>query len=143
MYQNILVAVDGSDENKHAVDDAVKLAKAVGAKLTAIYVVTGAELSPNAFGGDVSDSERKAIADKNAKAAIDYVEFEASREGVPLEVKILNGKPCDVIVEESKNFDLIVCGSLGRTGLAKALIGSVSSKIVKYAHCPVLLSRKK
>ena len=143
MYQNILVAVDGSEENKLAVSEAVQIAKAMGSKLTAIYVVTGADLSPNAFGGDVSEAERKEIADKNAKAAVDYVDFEAKRNNVPFEIKVLQGKPCDVIVEESKNYDLLVCGSLGRTGLAKVLIGSVSSQIIKYAHCPVLLSRKK
>jgi len=42
---------------------------------------------------------------------------------------------------ESKNVDLMVIGSKGRTGLKKMLVGSTASEVVKYAHCPVLIVR--
>jgi nucleotide-binding universal stress UspA family protein len=42
---------------------------------------------------------------------------------------------------ESKNVDLLIIGSRGRTGLKKMLIGSTASAVVKYAHCPVLVVR--
>ena len=42
---------------------------------------------------------------------------------------------------ESKNVDLLVIGSKGRTGLKKMLVGSTASQVVKYAHCPVLVVR--
>jgi len=42
---------------------------------------------------------------------------------------------------ESKNVDLLVIGSKGRTGLKKMLVGSTASEVVKYAHCPVLVVR--
>jgi nucleotide-binding universal stress UspA family protein len=42
---------------------------------------------------------------------------------------------------ESKNVDLLVIGSKGRTGLKKMLVGSTASEVVKYAHCPVLVIR--
>jgi len=42
---------------------------------------------------------------------------------------------------ESKNVDLIIIGSKGRTGLKKMLVGSTASAVVKYAHCPVLVVR--
>ena len=42
---------------------------------------------------------------------------------------------------ESKNVDLLIIGSKGRTGLKKMLVGSTASAVVKYAHCPVLVVR--
>ena len=42
---------------------------------------------------------------------------------------------------ESKNVDLLIIGSRGRTGLKKMLVGSTASAVVKYAHCPVLVVR--
>ena len=42
---------------------------------------------------------------------------------------------------ETKNVDLLVIGSRGRTGLKKMLVGSTASEVVKYAHCPVLVVR--
>jgi len=140
MYSNILLAVDGSEQNKEAVREAVALAAKLGSKLTAVYVMVGTELRPNAFGGDVSLSERQEIADKAAKEAFDLVESLAKAEGVECEVKATPGKPCDTIKDMSADYDLLVCGSLGRTGLSK-LMGSVSKSLVQYAKCPVLVVR--
>jgi len=42
---------------------------------------------------------------------------------------------------ESKNVDLLVIGSKGRTGLKKMLVGSTAADVVKYAHCPVIVVR--
>ena len=42
---------------------------------------------------------------------------------------------------ESKNVDLLVIGSRGRTGLKKMLVGSTATEVVKYAHCPVIVVR--
>lgn len=140
MYSNILLAVDGSEQNKAAVREAVALASKMGSKITAVYVMVGTELKPNAFGGDVSFSERQEIADKAAKEAFDLVESLASAEGVECTVKALPGKPCDVLKDLSGDYDLLICGSLGRTGLSK-LMGSVSKSVVQYAKCPVLVVR--
>lgn len=54
MFGRILLAVDGSDQNKNAVRDAVTLASKLGSKITAVYVMVGTELRPNAFGGEMS-----------------------------------------------------------------------------------------
>lgn len=42
---------------------------------------------------------------------------------------------------ESKNVDLLVIGSKGKTGLKKMLVGSTATDVVKYAHCPVIVIR--
>ena len=45
------------------------------------------------------------------------------------------------IVEAAKDFDLIVIGTLGRTGLAHLIMGSVAERVVRFAPCPVLVVR--
>lgn len=143
MYSKVLLAVDGSENNKGAALEAIEICKAFGAKLTAAYVVTDAEVRPNAFGGDVSAEERKAIAEKGAEGAFEYVIAMANSKGVELQTSVLYGKPPEEIAKISGDYDLLVCGSLGRTGLSKAILGSVSSTLVKSAHCTVLVSRPK
>jgi nucleotide-binding universal stress UspA family protein len=53
------------------------------------------------------------------------------------------GNASEAILEEetSKGIDLIVIASLGRTGLAKYLIGSVARNVLKGSKCPVLLTK--
>ncbi len=140
MYSNILLAVDGSEQNKIAVRHAVYLASKLEAKLTAVYTLVGTDLKPNMFGGDVSLEERNQIADASAKEAFDFVEALAATEGVDLEEKVLNGNPAEAIVKISEHYDMLICGYLGRTGLA-SLMGSVSKELVRNSKCPVLVVR--
>ena len=65
----------------------------------------------------------------------------ADSEGIEMSTKVLAGRPSYVIVDESSNHDLVVCGSLGRTHAKRAFIGSVAETVVRYAHCPVLVVR--
>jgi universal stress protein A len=60
-----------------------------------------------------------------------------------LAVKIEAGKPRDVILARAKEtkVDLIVMGTLGRTGRARSLAGSVAESVVRMAPCPVLTVR--
>lgn len=53
------------------------------------------------------------------------------------------GNPVEVITNTAKNdgYDLVVLGTHGRTGLSRALIGSVAERVVRYAPCPVLTVR--
>jgi len=142
MYSKILLAVDGSESNKVAANAAIDVAKAMGAKLTAVYVIPGVDLKPNAFGGDVADDERVALAQKQADEATAYIIQESKNAGVNTEIKLVSGSPADEIVKLSADYDLVVCGSLGRTGLSKVLMGSVSSTVTKNAKCAVLVCRE-
>ena len=42
-----------------------------------------------------------------------------------------------------EDYDVIVCGNLGRTGFKRLMLGSVSEKLVRFAHCPVYVARVK
>jgi nucleotide-binding universal stress UspA family protein len=55
----------------------------------------------------------------------------------------VRGYPADEIIKAAKDegVDLIVVGNLGRTGIERMLIGSVSEAVVRHAPCPVLVVR--
>lgn len=67
------------------------------------------------------------------------------RKSKELKIEIIEGtkSAAATIMEyaETRNADLIIIGSRGRTGFKKLLLGSVSSSIIKNAHCPVLIIR--
>jgi nucleotide-binding universal stress UspA family protein len=47
------------------------------------------------------------------------------------------------VLEDDRTIDLVVMGSHGRTGIARALLGSVAEKIVRHARCAVLVARSR
>lgn len=72
---------------------------------------------------------------------LDYVVESAEKEGIKAEAILAKGEPHDQIVFFAKNkgIDLIVMGSYGRRGTKRILIGSVTSRVIEYAPCPVLV----
>ncbi len=142
MIGKILVAVDGSENNHGAVDAALDLAKGLGAELTAVHVTPQADAQPNAFGGDTGAKQRAEIVGKESDEAFRYVNKASEAAGVQCKCLLLAGNPGTEIVNVSGDYDLVVCGTLGRAGLAKAIIGSVSSEIAKHSKCAVMITRR-
>jgi universal stress protein A len=68
--------------------------------------------------------------------------FPQARE-IEVETNVRKGIPYEEILKEGKEkkIDLIVIASLGRTGIAKYLLGSVARNVLKGAKCPVLLTK--
>ena len=77
------------------------------------------------------------------REATDYVANEGRKLGLTVIPLILTGTPSDEIVKASVNYDLIVMGTVGRTGLAHIRLGSVAERTVRQAKCPVLVVRAK
>ena len=76
------------------------------------------------------------------KRWVEYAVTEGKKKGVRITGKVVYGHPADEIIKISKDYDLIVMGSLGRTGVSHLLMGSVAEKVVRFAYCPVLVVRK-
>ena len=70
-----------------------------------------------------------------------YVRDLCAKNGIEAKELIVEGAPVKSIVAESPNFDIIVMGTLGRTGFAKLMMGSVAERVVRYAKCPVMVVR--
>ena len=135
MMQNIMVAVDGSDNNKIAVDYAVDLAKKYGAKLTAVTVFDSSK-------NEGMNYQKELVQETNEKN-LAYAVSKAAEEKYPISTVQTFGNPAHCLLEISKDYDIIVCGNLGRSGFARLMLGSVSEKLVRFAHCPVYVARVK
>jgi nucleotide-binding universal stress UspA family protein len=79
--------------------------------------------------------------EKTGYRAISSVEEKAKFAGLEVESTILKGDPADRILDfaEEHNVDMIVAGSLGKSGIERLALGSVSEKVVRYAKVPVLV----
>ncbi len=138
-FSNILVPTDGSEFTKAAIGKAMELAKLVGGKVTALYVLDQTVLTNMPMDSAVMNIYN--ALEKEGKQAVDYVRDLGEREGVEVELLVKEGTPVKVILDESPNFDLIVMGTLGRTGMSKLLMGSVAERVVRASSCPVMVVR--
>lgn len=144
MFNNILVALDGSDCSHKALDMAVQLAKEQGARCTVCTVVDimSAATSMAFATGDIVNEW---IATLNEGAR--QIEREAIAKypdsGITIDTRILEGYPsaCLLDVAKETGADLIVMGSHGRTGLKRLWLGSVAEAVVREAATPVLIVR--
>jgi nucleotide-binding universal stress UspA family protein len=136
--QKILVAHDGSKSSDKALKKAVELAINFNASLTVLAVI------PELYLTELSDVDRNRISEALSRETTEAMEkIRKSLSGKSMEVKTLirQGDPAEKILETAQKMkvDLIVTGSHGRHGTKKFLLGSVSSKIVDYSKCPVLV----
>jgi nucleotide-binding universal stress UspA family protein len=140
-FNRILIPTDGSEYTKEAIKKGLELAKVLDAEVTALYVVD--QTSFINFPMDSTIVSVYSLLEKEGKDAVDYVKNEGAKLGINVNIKIEEGSPPRKIMEISKQFDLIVMGTLGRTGVSKLLLGSVAEKVVRFAECPVLVVRAK
>ena len=140
MYKKILVATDGSEYSRHALETAVALAKQFGSSIELLHIV----LQPMSYMGSdfaghlypYSSAQIKElghfILDKTVKG-IDL-------EGVSIKKSVVAGHPASVIIEASKNnFDLIIMGTRGLGPLSGAVAGSVTQRVLADVLIPVLV----
>lgn len=139
LFKKILIPTDGSEYTKAAIERGLELAKLIGAEVTALYVVD--QTSFINFPMDSTIVSVYSMLEKEGKDAVEYVRKEGEKFGVKVDAIVEEGSPVRKIVEASKAHDLIVMGTLGRTGMSKILLGSVAERVVRYASCPVLVVR--
>ena len=142
----ILVPTDFSEYSHRALKQALDIAKQYDAKVFLLHVVRDEIQVMNmdfVIPGETLQqmSESKlAWAKESLQKEID--EFPESKE-VEIITNVRQGVPYEEILKEGKEqgIDLIVIASLGRTGIARYLIGSVSRNVLKGSLCPVLLTK--
>ncbi len=140
-FKKIMIPTDGSEYTKQAVKKGLMLAKALDAKVSAYYI-----LDQTAFVNVPMDATTLSIyslLEDEGKEAVEYVKKIGEEMGVEVEMNIDEGSPVKKIIDASKDFDLIVMGTLGRGGLSKLMMGSVAEKVVRHASCPVMVVRAK
>lgn len=146
MYDRILVPTDGSVVAEAAVDQAVDLAEKYGAEVHTLFI---ADTEAIAYGLGTEQVDRirqgnfKGMTDlrEDAEAATGYVKEQAEAHGLTVVEHHAGGQPHDVIADyaEDHDVDLIVMGSHGRSGVSRALLGSVTERTLRTTHVPVLV----
>lgn len=154
MYKKILVAFDGSESSKHALDHAVSIADHLGSELLILTVVPrvmmpvfpdeGFGATPITAAQDMSEYQdrMKDIYTGAMKEAEEDVRN--SFPNVSVTTKLSEGRPSSTIVEEAENnkSDLIVIGSRGLGGITGWILGSTSRRIVESCTKPVLVVKQ-
>jgi nucleotide-binding universal stress UspA family protein len=134
-FRHILFATDFSATADRALPYAVEIARRSLATIHAVHVSPPdvyPQLPPAEWPEIAHDNEEFRARKKN--------QLELELQELPHEILFLKGDVWENLEEviESRNVDLAVLGTHGRTGIAKALMGSVAEKIFRQATCPVL-----
>ena len=139
-YKRIMIATDGSKPARKAIEKGIDLARITGAKLYAVYVIIPTVHSARDFGWEKAAREHFI---SEGKRAIGFVEDAAKAAGVEVESVFLEGHPADEIIKfaEQNDIEMIVIGTLGKTGLDRFLLGSVAENVVRHSKVPVLVVR--
>ena len=144
MSRRILHPSDFSRASGAAFKKAVELAKSDRAELMLVHVMS--PIAPIAGEGYVSPKMYEDIAASSrawAQKQLDKLLAKTKTAGVRAKSYVLEGVAHDQIarIARSRHADLIVMGTHGRSGLAKLFLGSVASRVVTAARCPVLTVR--
>ena len=151
MYKKILIAFDGSEASKHALDHAVSIADLTKAEVHIMSVVPkvmmpvfpdeGFGAAPVTAAQDMSDYQERmrTIYGKSLEEA--KKDIRGHYPDIQVETHLLEGRPSATIVDEAEknNMDLIVIGSRGLGGITGWILGSTSRRIVESCTKPVLV----
>lgn len=141
--RRILCPLDFSRFSRHALEQAVALAREFGADIAALHVFAVAHVADLVpAGGAAAVEPVRLSASRRAALAAEVRGFthEVEAGGVVVQAVLAEGDPVATIVRQAAAWpaDLIVMGTHGRSGFEGLLLGSVAEKVLRQAPCPVL-----
>jgi nucleotide-binding universal stress UspA family protein len=137
--KRILVAVDGSDPARRALQLAAEIAQRFEAKLTLVSVLPSLPLPEDAYGPRATELVEGHRSFSLRLLAVMGAAVDA--KGLQLESLVLEGNPAEEIAHAAieQDVDLVVVGSRGLGAMSRTLLGSVSDRLVHIATKPVLV----
>jgi nucleotide-binding universal stress UspA family protein len=145
MYQHILIPTDGSELSKMALHEGMALAKALGARVTALTVTTPFHVfTSDSMIADPAGQYGKrmqALADQRLDVAKDIARMAA----VPCDlVHVEHEHPYQAVIETAQNraCDVIQMASHGRRGVSAIVLGSETLKVLTHSTVPVIVCRQ-
>ena len=137
MIHKVLVAVDFSKGSAAALRYAEALAVSVGIReVQVIHIftpqtVTAGDAMSGIPVGDLMDAREDAL--------VEFLKTQPVPSGIRRRSELMLGFPADKIVEESRNYDLVVLGATGDADVIESVFGTIASEVAQKAKCPVLL----
>jgi nucleotide-binding universal stress UspA family protein len=145
MFKSIVVGTDGSDTATQAVQEAIGLASALGAKLELVsaYEPVPAQRLKEERRHAPEDMQWAINPREDVDTTLEAAAAPAREAGVEVELYARQGDPADAILDvaEELKADLIIVGNKGMTGAKRFLLGSVPNKVSHHAPCSVLIIR--
>jgi nucleotide-binding universal stress UspA family protein len=138
MFDTVVIATDGSESGRRAVDAALDLAATFDAAVHALYVVDSGRV--DALPEDVHGEVRRAL-DEQAEESLAAVQKATDRA---VTVAVREGRPASEITSYAREVDasVVVTGTRGRDGEHSFLLGSVAEAVVRTCPVPVLTVRQ-
>lgn len=148
MYKHILIATDGSELARKGLDQGLKLAKPLNAKVTVLTVSEplSREMASAARLGGIDDPVVRYDQQIDAlmKERFEFIEGRSAEHEVDVDlVHEIDSSPAEAILRlaKIKDCDLIVMASHGRRGLGRLLLGSQTAEVTQSSTVPVLVVR--
>jgi nucleotide-binding universal stress UspA family protein len=149
MYKRLLLPTDGSSLAAKGIREGVRLAKALGAKVTGVYVAPPfvAPIRGEAtayYAGPYSRGEYRRLTETLAKKALGTVERAARAAGVPCRTRLVaDPQPWGGILRAARTWrcDAIVMASHGHGAVGGLILGSETSRVLAHSKLPVLVVR--
>ncbi len=149
MYEKVLLTLDGSSLAQEAIEHAASLAEATGAQVVLLQVIdsetqiltqtAGMSLEPFPAGQITAELAQSSVEGQRtlAQANLEAAQAQLEAEGVTnIQLEVREGEPRRVIVDAISDLgiDVIVMATRGRSGLRRALLGSVADYVVRNAE---------
>ncbi len=144
VFATVLVPTDGSVASIGAAELAFRLLRGGRGALTILFVVDRAVLSELRRFGERSDAEVESELREHGRRYLQLLEREARKAGIEVRTVVREGDPFEEIVALAREMDadLIAMGHVGQRGPTRILLGSVTERVLDYAHCPVLVVKR-
>lgn len=138
--KEILVPVDGSKNSIRAVEYAIGLAEPLGARIRLFYVFPVSSVEIIGMAG-MSREVIERAAQSAAQQVFDTMHEKIGESPVPMEDETSIGDPAEEIIRctEDDHELLVVLGRRGLSRMQSLLLGSVSEKVVRHAHSPIIV----
>lgn len=138
VFQKILVGFDGSPQAEKAAQLAFSIAKTMDSKVLLFAVARPPEPATSVELEAVLDDAKE-----HYQEAFKKLLQQASGGNVEVETEIAVGHPAEQIIHKAETMkaDLVILGRRGTSLFEKWILGSVSERVLRYAHCPVMVIR--
>lgn len=141
--RRIVCAVDFSDPSRYALDSAVHLARDLGAELTILHVIQPL----SGFGIGAGRLGASSVSDYEVRQREDFDQFLTNFDlgDVPWKRQIRGGQSHEeiVAVARQEEADLLVVGSVGRSGPARMLVGSTAERVLRHMPCSMVIAKSR
>lgn len=147
MFKHILLPTDGSPVSSKAVKRGIEFAKKIGARVTALHVVSSFRFMAGEGAMELNPALRKRFEDEGrarGKEILEAIAKQARAKGVRCATVCVAGDQSfnDIVATARRSkCDLIMMASHGRRGISSLLLGSVTSKVLLHSKVPVLVVR--